>query len=355
MSFLIRVSGQDSGFFGRIARLGSDDDESVFRRGGIEADADAVDAVLFGQVPERRGQDGELDCLLAAAQRQRNRFPLAAGDVDFRLISGEIRHRFAVDGDQHVAFLHAGFLGRRTGRRMHVDRNQHGKERPGDFFRLELTGRVRVFSRDVRDLHRLAVPDHIQFDRADREQDLVEDDFPPGREERFSVDLDDPVAGAQPRLPLRPRLIDGQDGELAHFRRVLRQPDPPDETGDQQPGENVEERPGHSRDDPVERFGARQLRAVRRFRDRVGRVDLRQLDVAAERKPAEPVLHTVDFLPPERFETERKRIDVQPAPFGGEEVPELVRKDAESDGHKDEDHGKYVKNPIHIDAVPLWL
>ena len=45
------VSGQDSGFFGRIARLGSDDDESVFRRGGIEADADAVDAVLFGQVP----------------------------------------------------------------------------------------------------------------------------------------------------------------------------------------------------------------------------------------------------------------------------------------------------------------
>ena len=85
-------------------------------------------------------------------------------------------------------------------------------------------------------------------------------------------------------------------------------------------------------------FGARQLRAVGGFGGGVGGVYLRQFDVAAERQPADPVFDAVHFLFPDRPEAEGESVDMQPPPFGGQKMAELVRKNAEAD--RDENKGQ---------------
>ena len=293
-------------------------------------------AAEFGaEILDRLRRDGHIEVFPAAPQGEAHR--PGTGLVEPALELRVILYRSAVDRDDIVARFDSGFGGDGTFFRGQFQRNQRREERPCDLFRAERAGGFGVVDRDIADCDRFAVADYFQIDLADREKDFA-DEIRPGREERFAVEFDDFVAGAQSRLIFRTARFDLHYGDFAHLGGVLRHADIPDEAGDQQAGKDVEQRPGDRGDDPVDRFGARQLRAVGGFGGSVGGVHLRQFDVAAERQPADPVFDAVHLLFPDRPEAEGEGVDMQPPPFGGQKMAELVRKNAEAD--RDENKGQ---------------
>ncbi len=293
-------------------------------------------AAEFGaEILDRLRRDGHVEVPAVAPQGEAHR--PGAGLVESALEFRVILHRGAVDREDVVARPDAGFFGGGTFFRSQLQRNQRREERPRDLFRAEGAGRLGIVDRDVADCDRFAVADHLQIDLADREKNFA-DEVRPGCEERFAVDSDDFIAGAQSRLIFRAARFDLHHGDFPHLRGVLRHAGIPDEAGDQQAGEDVEQRSCGRGDDPVDRFGARQFRAVGCFWGNVGGVHLRQFDVTAERQPADPVFDAVHLFLPDRPEAEGEGVDMQPPPFGGQKMAQFVRKNAEAD--RDENEGQ---------------
>ena len=106
--------------------------------------------------------------------------------------------------------------------------------------------------------------------------------------------------------------------------------DDPDDAGEKEGEAEAEERAGEGDDDFLPGRGGREFLA-RGFGfalDSFHRRHLGQRDVAAGGDGAEDVLDAIDFLGPKRLaEPDGELVDFEAAPFGGEEVAELVDDD----------------------------
>ncbi len=122
--------------------------------------------------------------------------------------------------------------------------------------------------------------------------------------------------------------------------------DAPDDAGEKQREAKAEKRPGKRDDDLLPGRGGRQFLfgRLRLAFDGVRVGHLRQRDITACRYGAEDVVDAVDLPGPERLaEPDGEFIDLQAAPFGGEEMAQFVDDDEdveERDDFEKGDNGK---------------
>ncbi len=132
--------------------------------------------------------------------------------------------------------------------------------------------------------------------------------------------------------------------------------DGPDDAGEEEGEGEAEERPGEGDDDFLPGRGGREFlaRGLAFALDGFHGRHLRQGDVAAGGDGAEDVFDAVDFAGPERMaEPDGEFVDLEPAPFGGEEVAELMDDDEdveEGDDFQEGDDGKGERDEAVDDA-----
>ena len=201
---------------------------------------------------------------------------------------------------------------------------------------------------------------HFQLHFVDSVEQLF-DEFAPGEVETFAVEFDDHIAFTQTGTVFRACFRHLTDGDLPHFRSVLRHAESPDDAADKQAGNNIEQRAGNGGYHPFTGGGTAQFGAVGGFGQLlIGGVDLGQLHITAEREVPQAVLHALVFFPPEGAEPQREGVDMQSQHFGGEEVAEFMGEYAEAEGDKDKQHrtggGKKIQKRIHsCDSFLLLL
>ena len=185
----------------------------------------------------------------------------------------------------------------------------------------------------VRDLHSLTVADHFKAHRINGKKDLFHK-VRPAEIETFSVELYDFVPDPESGGIFRTFLIYMIDGHLPHFGGIRGHTCKVDKSSHNKSEDDVEKGACCGSDDPVKSLGAGEFPAVGTFGDLIGGVDLRKLHISAEGQIAQTVLHAVDLFAPERFEPQRKGVNMKFPPFSGEKMPQLMGKDTKSDRNK---------------------